>query len=143
VGLSCSAFSLPAHVFPRVVLVVHPEHAVLDRAVLHASGRTGATPAAQLIFASLPPASEICHSDRRDGGLGRPGVEESLYNYKRASVAWSGTTGWFVAEVRFGSAGIAERQKRGEERTGPALNPLKGSSARLPHSFSGARRSPI
>lgn len=35
----------------RVVLVVRPEHAVLDRAVLHAGGRTGAARVARLIFA--------------------------------------------------------------------------------------------
>ena len=32
--------------------------------------------------------------------------------------------------------------KRGDERTGPALNPLKGSSARVPHSRKGANQTP-
>ena len=30
------------------------------------------------------------------------------------------------------------RKKKGDERTGPALNPLKGSSARVPHIAKGA-----
>jgi hypothetical protein len=40
-------------------------------------------------------------------------------------VVWVSVSSW---------NGLTSRRKcRGEERTGPALNPLKGSSARLPH----------
>jgi hypothetical protein len=39
----------------------------------------------------------------------------------------------FLSEI-FRKVKLVEK-KRGEERTGPALNPLKGSSARLPHAF--------
>jgi len=41
---------------------------------------------------------------------------------------------WEVGNVPEGDSGspLSERN-RGEKRTGPALNPLKGSSARLPH----------
>jgi len=29
--------------------------------------------------------------------------------------------------------------KKGDKRTGPALNPLKGSSARVPHAWKGCK----
>jgi hypothetical protein len=32
-----------------------------------------------------------------------------------------------------------QKRERGESRTGPALNPLKGSSARLPHQLLGCK----
>jgi hypothetical protein len=38
--------------------------------------------------------------------------------------------------VHYTTEGLADfyrQKKRGEKRTGPALNPLKGSSVRLPH----------
>jgi hypothetical protein len=39
-------------------------------------------------------------------------------------------------------AAKSAKVKKGDERTGPALNPLKGSSARVPHAFGGANRTP-
>jgi hypothetical protein len=48
-----------------------------------------------------------------------------------------GPEGFRVAVGESAVLGLATnlKKKKGEKRTGPALNPLKGSSARLPHAL--------
>src|SRR6266478_4860777 len=54
---------------------------------------------------------------------------------------WGVWGGFDSGAVGFG--GQSAEKKKGDKRTGPALNPLKGSSARVPHTLWGANRTPF
>ena len=51
-------------------------------------------------------------------------------------------TAAFLILLVWGVGGNGESEK-GDERTGPALNPLKGSSARVPRVLAGATHEPF